>query len=89
MSHKQEPEKKKRNQKHIDRYLLRLEREILLGRLRVLEQELDREDCILECQVGRVYLLWWLENVRGPVIRRLLELNRKLGINVPLIFRRI
>ena len=88
MSDKQEP-KKKRNQKHIDRYLLRLERAILLGRLRVLEQELDREDCVLECQVGRVYLLWWLENVRGPVIRRLLELNRELGINVPLIFRRI
>ena len=88
MSDKQEP-KKKRNQIHIDRCLLRLDREILLGRLRVLEQELDREDCVLECQVGRVYLLWWLENVRGPVIRRLLELNRQLGINVPLIFRRI
>ena len=88
MSDKQEP-KKKRNQIHIDRYLLRLEREILLGRLRVLEQELDREVVVLECQVGRVYLQWWLENVRGPVIRRLLELNTQLGINVPLIFRRI
>ena len=87
MSDKQEP--KKRNQIHIDRYLLRLEREILLGRLRVLEQELDRKVCVLECQVGRVYLQWWLENERGPVIRRLLELNRQLGINVPLIFRRI
>ena len=38
------------------RYLLRLEREILLGKLRVLEQELDREVYLLECQVGRVYL---------------------------------
>ena len=86
---KLKPPKKKRNQIHIDRYLLRLERAILLGRLTVLEQELDREVCVLECQVGRVYLQWWLENVRGPVIRRLLELNRQLGINVPLIFRRI
>ena len=55
----------------------------------MLEQELDREVVVLECEVGRVYLQWWLVNVRGPVIRRLLELNRQLGINVPLIFRRI
>ena len=55
----------------------------------MLEQELDREVYVLECQVGRVYLQWLLENVRGPFIRRLLELNRQLGINVPLIFRRI
>ena len=82
-------DKQKRNQIHIDRYLLRLERAILLGRLVVLEQELDREVVVLECEVGRVYLQWWLVNVRGPVIRRLLELNRQLGINVPLIFRRI
>ena len=54
----------------------------------MLEQELDREVVVLECEVGRVYLQWWLVNVRGPVIRRLLELNRQLGINVPLIFRR-
>ena len=55
----------------------------------MLEQELDREVCVLECQVGRVYLQWWLVNVRGLVMTRLLELNRQLGINVPLIFRTI
>ena len=33
------------HQIHIDKYLLRLERAILLGRLTVLEQELDREVC--------------------------------------------
>ena len=55
----------------------------------MLEQELDREVCVLECHVGRVYLQWWLVNVRGPVIRRLLELNTQLEINVPLIFRTI
>ena len=43
----------KRNQAHIDRYLLRLERDILIGRLVVLEQRLDREIVALECgEVG-------------------------------------
>ena len=78
------------NQAHIDRYLLRLERDILIGRLVVLEQRLDREIVALECgEVGRVYILWFAERVRAPVIKRLLELNRILGINVPLVFRKI
>ena len=80
----------KRNQAHIDRYLLRLERDILIGRLLVLENRLDREIVALECgEVGRVYILWFAEKVRVPVIKRLLELNRILGINVPLVFRKI
>ena len=55
----------------------------------MLEQDLETEVYAFECQVGRVYLQWWLENVTGPLIRILLELNRQLGINVPLIFTRI
>ena len=80
----------KRNKQHIDTYLLRLERDILIGRLIVLENRLDREIVALETgEVGRVYILWFAERVRAPVIKRLLELNRILGINVPLVFRKL
>ena len=80
----------KRNKVHIDNYLLRLERDILIGRLAVLENRLDREIVALECgEVGRVYILWFCERVRTPVIKRILEINRILGINVPLVFRKI
>ena len=80
----------KRNKAHIDTYLLRLERDILIGRLVVLENRLDREIVALESgEVGRVYILWFAERVRAPVIKRLLELNRILGINVPLVFRKL
>ena len=80
----------KRNKHHIDTYLLRLERDILIGRLIVLENRLDREIVALETgEVGRVYILWFAERVRAPVIKRLLELNRILGINVPLVFRKL
>ena len=80
----------KRNKIHIDNYLLRLERDILIGRLAVLERRLDREIAALECgEVGRVYILWFCERVRAPVIKRILEINRILGINVPLVFRKI
>ena len=59
-------------------------------RLALLENRLDREIVALECgEVGRVYILWFAERVRAPVIKRLLELNRILGINVPLVFRKI
>ena len=80
----------KRNKHHIDTYLLRLERDILIGRLIVLENRLDKEIVALETgEVGRVYILWFAERVRAPVIKRLLELNRILGINVPLVFRKL
>ena len=55
----------KRNQAHIDHYLLRLERDILIGRLLVLENRLDREIVALETgEVGRVHILWFAERVR-------------------------
>ena len=80
----------KRNKHHIDTYLLRLERDILIGRLIVLENRLDTEIVALETgEVDRVYILWFAERVRAPVIKRLLELNRILGINVPLVFRKL
>ena len=80
----------KRNKVHIDTYLLRLERDILIGRLAVLENRLGREIVALEWgEVGRVYILWFAERVRAPVIKRILELNRILGINVPLVFRKL
>ena len=78
----------KRNKIHIDNYSLRLERDILIGRLAVLERRLDREIVALDCgEVGRVYILWFLERVRAPVIKRILEINRILGINVHNICR--
>ena len=59
-------------------------------RLALLENRLDREIVALECgEVWSVYILWFAERVRAPVIKRLLELNRILGINVPLVFRKI
>ena len=59
-------------------------------RLALLENRLDREIVALECwEVQSVYILWFAEMVRGCVIKRLLELNRILGINVPLVFRKI
>ena len=79
----------KKNKKNIDNCLLRLERDILLGRLTVLERRLDRKICVLDCELGRVYILWFLERVRAPVIKRILEINRILGINVPLVFRKM
>ena len=59
-------------------------------RLALLENRLDREIVALECwEVWSVYILWFAEMVRARVIKRLLELNRILGINVPLVFRKI
>ena len=59
-------------------------------RLALLENRLDREIVALECwEVWSVYILWFAEMVRAHVIKRLLELNRILGINVPLVFRKI
>ena len=81
----------KRNRFHIDNYSLRLERDILIRRLAVLENRLDREIVALECgEVGRVYILSFAERVRAPVIKRILEINRILSIpmdpiNVPII----
>ena len=73
---------------HIDNYLLRFERDNLIGRLAVLERRLDREIVALDCgEVGRVYILWFLERVRAPVIKTILEINRILGINVHNICR--
>ena len=62
---------------------------ILLGRLVVLEKELDRTDCLFGSVVGKIYIQWWLQNKRQPVIDQLVELNRKLGINVPFQYRRV
>ena len=71
----------KRNNIHIDNYSLTLERDILIRRLAVLERRLDREIVALDCgEVGRVYILWFCERVRAPVIKRILEINRILSI---------
>ena len=71
----------KRNKFHIDNYLLRLERDILIRILAVLENRLDREIVALECgEVGRVYILSFAERVRAPVMKRILEINRILSI---------
>ena len=59
-------------------------------RLALLENRLDREIVGLEgWEFRSVYILWFAEMVRACVIKRLLELNRILGINVPLVFRKI
>ena len=68
----------------LTRQLFLVERAILLGRLQVLETELQRIICLQECVLGRVYLEWWEKFFRRSVIIRLLELNRFLGINVAL-----
>ena len=73
----------------LTRQLFLVERAILLGRLEVLERELQRIICLQECVLERVYLEWWEKFFRRPVIVRLLELNRFLGINMALQFTRI
>ena len=70
-------------------YLLNVERAILLERLVVLERELDKIYCLLGSVVGKIFVQWWLENKRQPVIDQILELNRKLGINVPSVYRKV
>ena len=73
----------------LQRNLLSIERAILLGRLAVLERELDTFICLQELDWGRVYIEWWVDRIRKPVILRLLDLNRQLGINVRLPYRKI
>ena len=46
-----------------------------MGRLAVLERELESFLCLQELDWGRVYIEWWLEYIRRPVIERLLQLN--------------
>ena len=69
--------------------LLLIEREILLGRLRVLERELAGLLCLRDNLYGRVYLQWWENFFRRPVIHRLVQINQFLGINVALVFTRL
>ena len=73
------------------RNLLLTERAILLGRLQVLEQELQgflflRDRLGL---AGRVWFQWWHNFYRRDIILRLLELNRLLGFNVALQYTRL
>ena len=69
--------------------LFLIEREILLGRLRVLERELAGLLHLRDNLYGRVYLQWWEKIFRRPVIHRLVQLNHFLGINVALVFTRL
>ena len=73
----------------LTRQLFPVERAIILGRLAVLERELQKKICLQECVLGKAYLEWWEKLFRKPVIVRLLELNRFLRINVALQFTRI
>ena len=73
----------------LTRQLFLTERAILLGRLAVLERELQRIIGLRDNLYGRVYLQWWDKYFRRKVIVRLLELNRYLGINVALHFTSI
>ena len=84
-----EKAKRKPNELQKEIYLLKVEREILIGRLVVLEREMDRKDCLFGSVVGKIYIQWWLQNKRQRVINRILELNRILGINVPLQYRKV
>ena len=74
---------------HRTTQLFIIERHILLGRLAVLERELENLLPLRENIYARVYLQWWEKFHRRPVIYRLLQLNQFLGINVPLIFTRL
>ena len=71
------------------RQLFLIERQILLGRLTVLEQELQTLLPLRDNLYARVYLQWWEKYHRRPMIYRLCQLNQFLGINVPLVFTRI
>ena len=71
------------------RNLLLTERAILLGKLQVLEIELQRFICLRNTAGGRVYLEWWHNFYRRQVVLRLQELNRILGFNVPLQYTRV
>ena len=85
----EEKARRKPNELQKEILLLKVERAILIGRLVVLERELDRIDCLFGSVVGKIYIQWWLQNKRQPVINRILELNRVLGINVPLQYRKV
>ena len=73
------------------RKLLLTERAILLGRLQVLEQEL--QGFLFSTDRfgfgGRVWFEWWDNFYRRDIILRLLELNRLLGFNFPLQYTRL
>ena len=69
--------------------MLLIEREILLGRLRVLERELAGLLHLRDNLYGRVFLQWWEIFFRRPVIHRLVQINHFLGINVAQVFTRL
>ena len=69
--------------------LLLIEREILLGILRVLERELAGLLHLRDNLYGRVFLQWWEKFFRRPVIHRLVQINHFLGFNVALVFTRL
>ena len=71
------------------RQLFLIERVILLGRLEVLERELQNLLPLRDNIYARVYIQWWEKFFRRPIIHRLLQLNEFLGINVPLLFTRL
>ena len=71
------------------RQLLLTERAIFLGRLQVLEGELQRIICLRETLGGRVFLTWWHNFYRRDIILRLQQLNQLLGFNVALQYTRV
>ena len=77
-------ERKKPNELNRERQLLVIERQILLGRLRVIERELALLYPLRFRRGGTEFLQWWVRAFRCPVTRRILAINRLLGLNVAL-----
>ena len=76
-------------QRALQRNSYLIERAVLLGRLQVLENQLQGFLFLQNTPGGRVYLAWWHDNFRRDIILRIVQLNQLLGFNFPVQYTRL